>query len=74
MPNGDDSNIVPLLKASQEPTWRARVIRSTALYYREGSDSQLDRPPHVRAASSLSWLGRRLTAIQDDANFVALID
>jgi len=70
----DDAIIVPLFKASQEPTWRARVIGSTPLYYCGGSDPHSDRPPHVRAASSLSWLGRRLTAIQDDANFVALID
>jgi hypothetical protein len=28
----------------------------------------------VRAASGLAWIGRRLAVVQDDANFVALID
>jgi hypothetical protein len=34
----------------------------------------LDRPAHVRAGSSLSWFGDRLALIQDDANFLVLIE
>ena len=34
----------------------------------------LDRPAHVRAGSSLARVAGRLALIQDDANFVALVD
>ena len=44
------------------------------LMYREGADSTADRPAHVRAASGLAWVGRRLVVIQDDANFLAVLD
>ncbi len=37
-------------------------------------DPSSDRPAHVRAGSSLSWLGDKLALIQDDANFLVLID
>jgi len=34
----------------------------------------LDRSPHVRAGSSLCWFRDRLALIQDDANFLVLIE
>ena len=52
----------------------ARIIRRTALMYREGADSSLDRPAHIRAASGVGRVGRHLVVVQDDANFLALVD
>ena len=45
--------------------------------YAAGADAAIDRPAHVRAASGLAWVGDshgRIAVIQDDANFVALVD
>jgi len=44
------------------------------MHYAGGADPATDRPAHVRAASGIAWVGRRLAVIQDDANFVALVD
>lgn len=50
------------------------VIRSRRpLRYDEGADPGLDRPAHVRAGSSVAWLGGRLAVVQDDASFVAIV-
>ncbi len=48
--------------------------KSTPLFYSKGADPTLDRPAHVRAGSSLNWFGDRLALIQDDANFLVLIE
>ena len=53
---------------------RARIQRRRGLHYAEGADEKLDRPGHVRAASGIARYGGRLAIIQDDANFVALLD
>ena len=42
--------------------------------YAAGADSSMDRPAHVRAASGIAWVGAKVAVIQDDANFVALVD
>lgn len=65
---------VPLIRILRDPDLRATVVRSLPLFYREGADPALDRPLHVRAGSSLSWFGDRLALVQDDANFLVLID
>ena len=52
----------------------ARIIRSIPLLYLEGADTALDRPAHVRSASGIVWVGSRFVVVQDDANFIALID
>lgn len=57
-----------------DPALRATVVARRPLYFRGGADAVLDRPAHVRAGSSLAWLGDRIAVIQDDANFVALVD
>ncbi len=44
------------------------------MLYAAGPDRGADRPAHVRAASGLAWIGERLAVVQDDANFVALVD
>lgn len=50
------------------------IVRRVALVYRGGADASIDRPAHVRAGSGIAWVGSRLAVVQDDANFVALID
>lgn len=60
--------------AGFDPGLSIRVIRRTPLFYSSGADSALDRPAHVRAGSSLARWGDRLALIQDDANFLALVD
>ncbi|MDQ3309875.1 MAG: hypothetical protein M3497_07085 [Gemmatimonadota bacterium] len=60
--------------ASSSPELQAWVVRRTALLYSGGADPTLDRPAYVRAASSLVRIGKYLAVIQDDANFVALMD
>jgi len=65
----------PILRvATRDPSLTATVIDRRPLRYAEGPDPRLDRPAHVRAGSSLAWIGDRLALIQDDANFLALID
>lgn len=64
----------PVIHMGRDPKLRATVVQRLPLFYREGADLALDRPSHVRAGSSLSWFGDRLALVQDDANFLALID
>lgn len=42
--------------------------------YRKGKDEQKDRPHHVRAASSIANFNEFLAVVQDDANFLALVE
>jgi uncharacterized protein DUF6929 len=60
--------------ARQDPALTACVVRSRPLRYTAGADPALDRPAHVRAGSSLAQLGSCLIVVQDDANFIAVID
>ena len=60
--------------AHQDAALRARVVRTVALHYSDVAHSRLDRPPHVRAGSGLAWAGDRLVVVQDDANFIALVN
>ena len=52
----------------------ARILRRVSMHYADGADERLDRPAHVRAASSMAWIGDRVALVQDDVNFVALVD
>ena len=61
-------------KATRDPQLKARVTGSHAMVYAEGPSRSEDRPPHVRAASSLSNFREYLAVVQDDANWLALID
>jgi hypothetical protein len=58
----------------RDPTLEARVTGSLAMLYEEGPSDEEDRPPHVRAASGLSAFREYLAVIQDDANWLALVD
>ncbi|WP_045226589.1 DUF6929 family protein [Methyloterricola oryzae] len=62
------------LVSRRDPELRATIVSRTPLLYAEGADHRADRPAHVRAGSSLSWFNQRLAVVQDDANFIALID
>jgi hypothetical protein len=72
-PAGPRMNAAPHARARFDPTLRARVLARRPLRYAEGPDAAEDRPGHVRAGSALAWFGGRLAAVQDDANFVALV-
>jgi hypothetical protein len=51
------------------------IIRArTPLYYAEGADESLDRPAHIRAGSSLASTRNGVALVQDDANFIAIVD
>jgi hypothetical protein len=58
----------------QDDRLQARVTGSRPMVYRDGPSSEEDRPPHVRAASGLSAFMEYIAVIQDDANWLALID
>ena len=60
--------------AAADPGIDVRVVSRTKLLYSEGPDAALDRPGHVRAASAMARFGDRVAIVQDDANFVALVD
>ncbi len=62
------------LTALRHPGLEAHVTRRLAMIYDEGPSDAEDRPPHVRAASGLSAFKEYLAVIQDDANWLALID
>ena len=53
----------------------ARVENCISMYYTNGEDKILDRPAHLRAASSMQWITpTRLAVLQDDLNFIGLLD
>jgi hypothetical protein len=60
--------------AVRDPSLEARVTGCLAMVYEEGPSDEEDRPPHVRAASGLSAFREYLAVIQDDANWLALVD
>lgn len=62
------------VRAHHDPTLSARAVRRVAMRYAGGADPAMDRPAHVRAASGIAWVGAKVAVIQDDANFVALVD
>src|ERR1700750_1025366 len=64
----------PFVHARFDPALTARVVRSLPLFYAQGADVALDRPAHVRSASGLVRVDGQVAVIQDDANFVALVD
>ena len=62
------------ITARHDPALSATVVRHTPLYYRDVIGPGSERPPFVRAGSSLARLVDGLAVIQDDANYLALID
>ena len=66
--------MTPQFQAVADPKLKARVTGSAEMIYQEGASVQDDRPAHVRAASGMSAFREYLAVIQDDANWLALID
>ncbi|QJR34714.1 DUF6929 family protein [Gemmatimonas groenlandica] len=63
-----------MIHAQHDPALVVRLVRQLPLHYADGADPSVDRPAHVRAGSGLAWVGERLAIVQDDANFIALVD
>ncbi len=63
-----------VIQGERDPALSATIIERRALWYSEGADTDRDRPAHVRAGSSLGMVGDRIVVVQDDANFLALVD
>lgn len=62
------------IKAKPDAELKVKIIASTPMEYRRGADKSIDRPPHVRAASSVAHFAEYIAIVQDDANFLALIE
>ena len=60
--------------AAADPTLAAVVTGRTPLRYTDGADPATDRPAHVRAGSSLARVPGGIALVQDDANFIAVVD
>ncbi len=60
--------------STRDLSLEARIVRRVPMHYADGEDASVDRPGHVRAASSMTWVGSRIALVQDDVNFVALVD
>jgi hypothetical protein len=65
---------VRAIESVEDGSLRARIVRRVPMHYAGGADATTDRPAHVRAASSMAWVGSRVALVQDDVNFVALVD
>lgn len=63
-----------LIVARNDPALSAKVMREVDMVYEDSPSDIDDRPPHVRAASGLVRFQDYLAVIQDDANWLALID
>src|SRR5947209_2762595 len=63
----------PIFRSRRDPKLRARVMAERELIY-DADTSAVDRPAHVRAGSGMSWSGERMVVIQDDADYLAIID
>jgi hypothetical protein len=63
-----------LRSATHDPALSARITSRAPLRYAAGADDADDRPAHIRAASGLAVVAGSLAVIQDDSNFVALLD
>jgi hypothetical protein len=64
----------PTITAKPDPKLTARIVSRTPLLYRDGPDEQMERPAYVRAGSSLAPVLDYVAVVQDNANFIALID
>jgi hypothetical protein len=62
------------ITARHDPALQAKIVRRTPLYYDDDPAEDLERPPYVRAGSSLTCIADYVAVVQDNTNFVALID
>jgi hypothetical protein len=61
-------------RARRDAKMRARIVGERALLYGRVEGAAGAHPQHVRAGSGIAWSGDRMVVIQEDANYVALID
>jgi hypothetical protein len=62
------------MQARRDEELVARVVSRRELFYATGPHDQLDRPAFVRSGSGAAWVGKELAIVQDDANFIALVN
>jgi hypothetical protein len=62
------------ITAEHDGSLHAQVTGCIEMCYADGPSDEDDRPPYVLAASGLSIFREYLAVIQDDANWLALID
>ena len=60
--------------AIHDPSLQARIIRRFPLVYADGQSDDDDRPPFVLAASGMTTIGEYLFVVQDNANWLAIVD
>jgi hypothetical protein len=63
-----------IARARRDAKMRARIVAERPLIYDRVEGAAGDHPPHVRSGSGIAWAGDRMVVIQDDADYVALID
>ena len=74
---GGGSIFVPpvVVSARLDPKLTCTVVGCTDMVDTGGPDATTDRTGHLRAARSMQWItDSRLAIVQDDSNFVALVD
>jgi hypothetical protein len=64
--------ITPII-ARRDLKMRARITSSRQLVYEGEPTATPDRPRQVRTGSGLAWTGDRMVVIQDDADYIAVI-
>lgn len=62
------------ITAQYDPALKARIVQCIPLLYDDDPDPTMERLPYVRAGSSLTCFQEYIAVIQDNANFVALIN
>lgn len=72
--NQDSLKMAKKIKAKKDDQLSVQILRATPMEYRDGEDPGEDRPGHVRAASSIAEFAEYLLVVQDDANFLALVE
>src|SRR5947209_12498930 len=66
---------IPTFHARRDPRMRARIVADRHLVYDgEPSPAEPARPRHVKAGSGLAWTGDRMVVVQDDADYIAVIE
>ncbi|MFO0675249.1 MAG: hypothetical protein U0169_01865 [Polyangiaceae bacterium] len=63
-----------MIRVRLDPKLKAVAHGKRQLVYSDAAPPSMDRPAHVRAGSALARIGTRLAVLQDDANFIALVD
>jgi hypothetical protein len=62
------------ITAEHEPALIARIVRRIPLLYDDDPDPNIERLPYVRAGSSLACFREFIAVVQDNANFLALVN